>query len=215
MIKGRASVAHDSDPSWGLVIAGGYVSGGEYLDTVEVTQDGMSFYNLEPLPSPKDEACLAIIDEERIFVTGGQDKSTYVYYKSSEEWLIASDVPNYRPLAVCGISEVGGRNYDVVVAGGSDAFTAFTVDVFNVASATWMSGNNLPHPIGRAAKVTYMDTFLVVGGQFGDETYLDTVYQYDSVNDGWILLPERLETARRAHVALLVDSQDFPECVTH
>ncbi len=78
-------------PAWGLVITGGMSE--EYssrLDSVLVTRDGSSFEELPPLPVAKAEHCLAIIDEQTLFVTGGLDaegeraKDAYIYRRV--EW---------------------------------------------------------------------------------------------------------------------------------
>ena len=76
---------HAYDPLWGLVIAGGVNSLGADLDTVYVTSDGASFNLLTELPRPKELHCVAIVDEDALFVAGGYPnyKEAYLYRKST------------------------------------------------------------------------------------------------------------------------------------
>ena len=82
-------------PSWGLVISGGLreddLKGNEVdMANVVVTKDGRKFEELAPLPVNLTDHCLAIVDDDRLFVTGGEtgggknrQNRTYIYSKSA------------------------------------------------------------------------------------------------------------------------------------
>ena len=76
-------VAYDHSPEWGLIVSGGY-DGEKYYDTVENTLDSLNFDLLPDLPKEQYIGCLAILDEETLFATGGKtngigDNETYIY----------------------------------------------------------------------------------------------------------------------------------------
>ena len=73
-------------------------------------------------------------------------------------------------------------------------------------------GNSLPTVSHRASSVQYMDTFVVVGGYSDGTGNLDTILKYNTNNDTWSELPEKLKKARSDHTAIMVDRSIFPEC---
>ena len=77
-----------------------------------------------------------------------------------------------------------------------------------------ITANPLPKAISDAAVIPYNNSFLLIGGETDslDSYFLTDVYQYNSVDDSWILLDAELKTARSGHVALLVERSLFPEC---
>ena len=64
-------MAFDYSPEWGLVISGGY-DGENYLTSVEQSFDGINFTPLPDLPIEQYLHCLAIVDDNTLFVTGGK-----------------------------------------------------------------------------------------------------------------------------------------------
>ncbi len=69
----REDVAHAHSAEWGLVMAGGTDSGEDtFYDSVLTTADGASFGTDVPdLPVGTDNACLVVVDAERLFFAGG------------------------------------------------------------------------------------------------------------------------------------------------
>ncbi len=128
---------HDSDSDWGLVMSGGYGLNGALLDTVLRTGDGAAFEALPPLPEPRTYHCLAIIDEDTLFVGGGFPTldGAYVFRRSEGMWTALPDMPRQRELHACqaATNAVTGER-EVVVAGG---FGGETVDIFNFAAGAW------------------------------------------------------------------------------
>ena len=83
MTDKRDFVAYDHSPDWGLIISGGY-DGDKYFETVENTLDSLNFNSLPDLPKEQYIGCLAIVDAETLFATGGKtngigDNETYIY----------------------------------------------------------------------------------------------------------------------------------------
>ncbi len=76
-------------PSWGLVMSGGKREDTreDELNSVITTKNGREFEVLAPLPVNLTDHCLVIVDEDRLFVTGGEtgrdrQKGAYVFSKS-------------------------------------------------------------------------------------------------------------------------------------
>ena len=83
MTEKKDFVAYDHSSDWGLIISGGY-DGEKYFETVENTLDSLNFESLPDLPKEQYIGCLAIVDEETLFATGGKtndvgDNETYIY----------------------------------------------------------------------------------------------------------------------------------------
>ncbi len=85
-------------PAWGLVMAGGKADeqGTIADDTgkaeVVATKDGVNFEVLEPLPEPRYTHCLAILDEDTLFVAGGETQvgaegETFRYRRSKQAYM--------------------------------------------------------------------------------------------------------------------------------
>ena len=66
----------------------------------------------------------------------------------------------------------------------------------------WHFGTDLPYVIYGGATVQLNNTFLIVGGFNG--TYLDTIWTFDVVAEGWTLLNEHLTIGREFTAAFLV-----------
>ena len=79
-----------------------------------------------------------------------------------------------------------------------------------------ITANPLPNPIGGAAAIPFDNTFLLIGGLWGnysaDAIYLKDIYRYNGSDDKWIKLDSELKTGRYDHVALLVPQPLFPKC---
>lgn len=111
---------------------------------------------------------------------------------------------------------------ELVVAGGDTYGDVLdTTEIFNFETLYWRDGPRLARPIydAETVQVTEMEfafeamhlnrnvqmskTFLIMGGMTdGDPYFLDTIYQFDSVNRWWILRKERLEIPRKTFAAI-------------
>ena len=89
--------AYSYHPAWGLVMAGGkalnfrLTEGERAKAEVVATKDGVNFEVLEPLPEPRYDHCLAILDEDTLFIAGGETKvdetATYPYSRSKQAYM--------------------------------------------------------------------------------------------------------------------------------
>ena len=70
---------------WGIVLAGDWK--GE-SDSAETTNDGTVFDPLTDLPNANGFTCMAIIDDDRLFVTGGSNNptETFIFSQSQNFW---------------------------------------------------------------------------------------------------------------------------------
>ena len=83
-------------------------------------------------------------------------------------------------------------------------------DIFDFSTNTWRSGPELPALLAFGATVPFGETFLVTGGETL-ASIEDTIYEYDGLNEAWILRQERLPIFRKDHSALIV-SADYLGC---
>ena len=82
----RSFSGYDSSESWGLVMAGG--QNRYLLNSVETTHNGETFAFMPDLPYANRDSCLTIIDNDMIFVSGGQEgpKDTWIFSTFGSSW---------------------------------------------------------------------------------------------------------------------------------
>ena len=88
MSGSRYFSGYGSSESWGLVMAGGFGDAiiGE-LSSVETTYNGETFASLPDIPQSNRESCIVIIDDDRIFISGGStDLDTQIFTNSTNSW---------------------------------------------------------------------------------------------------------------------------------
>ena len=89
---GRSYAGFSSSDSWGLVMAGGVDGGDNVVSSVPTTKNGMGIISesLPDLPTKKENSCLVVIDDERLFNCGGQGSNllseTLIFSKSTNSW---------------------------------------------------------------------------------------------------------------------------------
>ena len=116
----------------------------------------------------------------------------------------------------CGIAQTPAGPELVVTGGG---FNITTTEIYNFASNTWRYGPSLPHHITGPASVQFGDSFLVVGGenyieiapQDWDAVILDTIYQYDTKTEEFVLRDESMSVKAYAMGAVMV-TEDVVNC---
>ena len=88
MAEERGYGGYGSSESWGLVMGGGYNFGTGYLSSVATTANGQAFDSLPDLPNRDDQQCLAVIDDEKIFTSGGDQNPSdaFIFSKSTNSW---------------------------------------------------------------------------------------------------------------------------------
>ena len=84
----RAYSASAYMENFGLVMAGGYNSESNTLDSVIVTRDGYTFRTLASLPAPNYLGCLSVMDEQTLLLTGGylDENGVYSYDILTDTW---------------------------------------------------------------------------------------------------------------------------------
>ena len=107
------------------------------------------------------------------------------------------------------LAEVNGKLY---LLGGYPATrqTARTVQVYDIASNTWVLGPQLPQPNNHGMAVSVNGKVYLIGGQTtaDDPSYVDTVYELDPAQGTWVS-KARMPTARSAGVAIVHDGKVY------
>ena len=202
----RRKFATSADSGRNFVVLGGeQIPATETSERLDYDGDG-SFYSRPEIPA-LIHPCACSVNATHFFIAG-----------SSTAYLIRVDddgdaqqlppLPNDRELFSCGLTNQGS---EIVVTGGGPAFN--TTDIFSLVDMSWRTGPVLPSPLRLAASVPYGDTFLVVGGQQGDDGMsVDTIFQYDPEGPSWIEREERLALARDSHVAIPLPDDGTDYC---
>merc|ERR1712117_750216 len=190
--------------------------------TTLYTKDGETFGSLPPMPGggyPSERHCAVSLDGDDLFVAGGSNPLTYIYFKDTMQWEFQRDMPNPRDNLMCGLVHNEAGEQEVVTAGGYGGDET-VVEIFNVRSGQWRSGNPLPRSIEGAAVVPLDDTFLIVGGLDYIPSNpcplgpcpLDTIYKYNQADDSWTLQEAKLPYPVHKPVAMMVDRDIFSSC---
>ena len=106
-------------------------------------KDGETFGSLPPMPSgyPSERHCAVTLDGDDLFITGGSDPFTYIYFRDTMQWEFQRDMPNPRDDLMCGLVHNEAGEQEVVTAGGYGGPDDETVvEIFNVRSGQWRSG---------------------------------------------------------------------------
>ena len=84
----RAYSAYAFLEGFGLVMAGGYIGIGSYLDSVIMTKDGSTFETLDSLPTASYRGCLTVVDETTLLLSGGQGalNQALTYNITTDTW---------------------------------------------------------------------------------------------------------------------------------
>ena len=102
----------------------------------------------------------------------------------------------------CAHSCVRAGSNIIVVGGLGSGEAKTTSEIFSLDSLSWTTGPGVPPTangqFGDSAVCQLEDTFYLLGG-YDDNSYLDTVYEFDPKFFTWKLKEERLETARDDH----------------
>ena len=148
-VNSAASTYH---PAWGIIMAGGISC--QFCDettaNVTTTKNAVDFEELAPMPTgiSSTQHCIAAIDADTIFTTGLgiEEDESFMYYRSTGQWVSVPNLPTGRSGMGCGVVMDGSGRAEVVVVGGidKDAFglSGFldTVEIFNVEEGSWRTG---------------------------------------------------------------------------
>ena len=106
-------------------------------------KDGETFGSLPPMPGgyPSERHFAVTLDGDDLFVAGGSDPFTYIYFRDTMQWEYQREMPNPRNLLMCGLVHNGAGEQEVVAAGGyGSPGESNVVEIFNVRSGQWRSG---------------------------------------------------------------------------
>ena len=141
----------DYHPTVGLVISGGLWCSErscESIDRVERTTDsGSTFEELAPLPNYLNHHCLKIVDEDSLFVAGGETTRTtrreaFMYRFSTDSWTALNPMTHGRKGLACSLVENQSAQKQIVVTGGygDDEGVLDSVEIWDVDTGLWLAG---------------------------------------------------------------------------
>merc|ERR1711879_325082 len=151
------AAAHHKD--LGFLITGGKHPE-SYKTSTEITRDGVTFEAFTPLPIGLRSHCMVALDgdeEGDFFVGGGHssgqqyDKRAYIY--KINQWVEVEELPTGRVAFMCGPvrASPGGSIEKIVAAGGWTAGGRLdNIDIYDINSDTWVTGNSLPYALSSA-----------------------------------------------------------------
>jgi len=137
------------------------------------------------LPTPRGRLAVVVVGG-RIFaiggVAGGQVTGAVEEYLPREDRWVAH-APKPTAVANASAASVGNMIY---VPGGYDATGRVldALEVYDVATETWIQGLSLPEPRCAYALATIRERVYLFGGWDG-RRYVDTVFRYDPVTARW------------------------------
>lgn len=142
------------------------------------------WYDLAPVPTPRQEIAVAALGLE-IFVIGGYNKAVEstnvveVYDVSTDTWRSAAPLPVVTDHAAAAV--VAGTL--TVIAGAPEAFFAY-----DPASNTWLQGPSMHYAHGGSAAVAVINDKLYVAGGYGKGMKENEVEVFDPATGTWTVL---------------------------
>ena len=147
MSEGKSHHAASVHPEMGLVITGGWLGGGRRTATVEATKDGKHFSkDLPSLPEPLSSHCQVTVNANIIMVFGGataraSPSDTALKLNVAErKWKKLPRLPTGRHGLSCGLVKEQGVPKKVVVNGGWKGSGLNKVEVLDLNTLTWNTG---------------------------------------------------------------------------
>jgi parallel beta-helix repeat protein len=119
-------------------------------------------------------------------------------------WQQKTDVPTARGYLLRGQSVVGQSIYAV---GGWNGSILDSVEIYDVASATWTAGQSLPQPREDGAIQVVDDKLYIIGGDCGGPACA-TVLEYDPSSNTYAS-KEPMPTARRSLASAVIDGKIY------
>jgi len=156
------------------------------------------------MPSAKFGHCLVALNDSHVFISAGNDPSTFLFHRRRGTYLTLPSIPGEGHYGACGKVEREG-SVQVVVAGGKESFG------FSVGNVKWRAGAVLPDDLRfRSYVQVSAEAFLAAGGLDEDNEYSKSVYKFDGSDFEWKLVGQ-LKVAR-AHAVLVAVPQAFLNC---
>jgi len=175
----------------GLVfVIGGFKSGGEPVDTVEVYDPGNDRWETRtPLPAPTHHAAAAVVDG-RLFVAGGYGggrlswtalRTVYEYDEARSSW--ATRAPLRVARGGLAMVALGGRLHAV---GGAGDGNSTAHEVYDPAVDRWTDGPAMPTGRDHLTAAGFQGRLWAIGGRTSFMgTQYTTVEIYDPATGAW------------------------------
>ena len=210
-----ASVLTPTTSNHQMIVFGGIDKNNVTLDTIEVIdiESNKSIKLGLNLPQPLAGHCAVQLNSSHTFIVGGAvsdwagfglsvNLSNQAWILSEAGWTSAGELAVARSGHSCSTVMPGVGGVEVVVAGGIGLSMVGTrtvldsVEVYNVATGRWRTGDKLPSPVFGAGILELAGQPLLIGGRYQKEDKLlqsDSSYIYQQ---SWRVSPLRMKTPR-------------------
>jgi len=194
----------------GLIISGGR----DYQTTVFLSSQEIltssGWESTTSLPKPVMGHCLVNLNSTHMSI-GGHD-GTYlddvnILNLNTEQWTTGPNLNTPRFDHSCAKILAEDGKEIILVIGGYAPEHLDSVEVLMPGDTQWVEGPPLPKPIYDAQLVQDAAGGVVLIGGFSIDAALDTLYKLSSLDEGWQLMDQKLNTPRWEHTAFLIDDE--------
>ena len=162
-------------------------------------------------------AAAAVVREGKIYLIGGNTRGHNggavpwldSYDPQTKQWQALPDAPNARDhfqAAIVGDKLVvaGGRQSDTQAVGGVFGNTISPTDIYDFATNTWTSGEDIPTARAGTVVATAERELLIAGGEVPDDTSaLATVEAYNIDSNSWRSLQDMIDARHSGGAAVV------------
>jgi len=171
--------------------------------------NGNAFQGIDKpqLVMPNDH-CQVTIDEETIFLAGGENFFLYNFVTGDLETIDAAlNVAHEEYGLNCGLVINGNGEKEVVAIQREESA------ILSLSSKKWRLGPHSPELYGVVATVQLEDTFIMIGGNVAHPIYeaADTIYIFNTTTYEIDLMEQRLQKGREMAMAVAVPDE-FVTC---
>ena len=156
-----------------------------YTDrTIISDNSGVTFVEKAPIPVLLKGHCAVFLNDSTIMVIGGYRypisyANTYFFDLVGNSWEEGPPLTVARSYHTCNlITDCDGNQQVVVVGGvGNGGITSYekSVEIYDVTSEAWSSGNDYPIAVYEHGSADYSDSFVVVGG-YSSSGSINSIY---------------------------------------
>jgi hypothetical protein len=221
LVRVKAAAAQLQDGK--LLVTGGHVGLGYYLNSAEMlTKEGWES-NIPPLPVTIAAHCMVTVNSTTVMVIGGghssQTSGKMFYFTFGEaSWTEGPELKIERRDHSCGKIRRNKESQEmsiIVVGGYGDDFSYLSsVEILDEGSNEWQTGPELPFGIDLSQMVEDQNGGVVlIGGRSSSVYNLDTLYQlpHGGQDAVWTKMEQTMKTGRWIHIAYLV-SDNIVDC---
>ena len=174
------------------------IGGGSLPSTTDVWQANLAFETFThsfDLQYAASHHCAVALDNNTIMVIDNTE--VYTVDVNTNEFTNLPPLSVERSRHSCGLAHTD-IGLEVVVVGGTS--NPRSVEIFNLYTKSWRAGPSYPVNTVDSALVQYGRSFVVIGGG------TTLLYEYDFVNEDWILMPEFLSNGGSGmKIGVLID----------